>query len=124
MKKFIIFIAVLAFFLPVGAEQIASIEVTSSWTYFYNAQGKKYKTFSNSSIGHVLGYSSNILVTQSSSGSWIYVYDSDGKKICTKSASTVGDVIGVAGDTFTSRNGSWIYTWSKDGNKISTRSAH
>lgn len=122
MKKLFIALILAALSLPVMADQIASIEQTSSWVYLYNAQGRKYKALSTSSVGTVVGYSSSIFVSETQS--WIYIYDSDGRKIKTMSRSTVGTVIGVAGDTFTSRSGSWIYTWSKDGRKISTRSAH
>lgn len=122
MKKILITLGLFFSFLTMGAEQIASIDTTGSWVYLYNAQGKRFKTLSTSSVGEIKGYSSSIFVSRN--GSWIYVYDSDGKKITTLSVSTVGDVIGVAGDTFTSRNGSWIYTWSKDGKKLGTRSAH
>ena len=104
------------------AEQISNVEQSGSWVYFYNTQGKKYKTMSSSTVGVIKGFSSNIVVSQN--GSWVYIWDSEGKKIHTMSASTTGDIIGVAGDTFTSKNGSWIYTWDKKGKKINTRSAH
>lgn len=109
-------------FLKTMAEQISSVETSGSWIYLYNAQGKKYKSMSLSTVGEVKGFSSSFFVSQN--GSWIYIWDSDGKKITTLSKSTVGDVIGVAGDTFTSKNGSWIYTWNKNGKKINTRSAN
>lgn len=122
MKKFLIvvFFAVCSLF-PIAAEQISSIDVTPSWVYLYNSQGRKYKTLSVSTVGEVMGYSSSIIVTRK--GSWYYIYDADGRKVGTMSQSTVGDVIGVAGDTFTSRKGSWIYTWDKSGKKINTRPA-
>lgn len=122
MKKLLIAISLALAPVYVMGEQISSVETSGSWIYLYNSQGKKYQTLSSSSVGTVLGYSANILVTQN--GSWIYIWNSDGKKITTLSKSTVGEVTGVAGDTFTSRNGSWIYTWDKSGKKINTRSAH
>ena len=122
MKKFIIVILLAMFGISSKAEQISSVETSGSWIYIYNSQGKKYKTLSVSTVGNVMGYSSNFFVSQN--GSWIYLWDAEGKKINTMSKSTVGEVIGVAGDTFTSKNGNWIYTWSKDGKKLNTRSAH
>lgn len=122
MKKFLMAFTLLASPVCLFAEEISNIETSGSWIYLYNTQGKKYKTFSTSTVGTILGYSSKIFVSKN--GSWIYIWDADGKKINTMSQSTVGDVIGVAGDTFTSRNGSWIYTWNKNGKKINTRSAH
>ena len=122
MKKLIILL--LFIIISVGkmaAEQISSIEQTGSWVYLYDSKGKKYKTLSASSVGHVVGYSSTFFVSETQS--WIYLYDADGRKYKTLSKSSVGEVIGVAGDTFTSRSGSWIYTWDKNGKKINTRSA-
>lgn len=103
------------------AEEISSIETSGSWVYLYNAQGKKYKSFSASSVGRILGYSSSFFVAEN--GSWIYLYNADGKRYKSMSKSSVGEILGVAGDTFTSRSGSWIYTWNKDGKRISSRFA-
>ena len=121
MKKIFLILLLTMFGISSKAEQISSVEPSGSWVYLYNAQGRKYKTLSASSVGTVVGYSASFFV--SVSGSWVYLWDSDGKKYKTLSKSSVGDVIGVAGDTFTSRSGSWIYTWSKDGRKLNTRSA-
>ena len=122
MKKLLLIFLISMFGMTSKAEQISSVETKGSWIYIYNAQGKKYKTLSVSTVGTVMGYSSSFFVSQN--GNWIYLWDSEGKKINTMSKSTVGEVIGVAGDTFTSRNGNWISTWNKDGKKINTRSAH
>lgn len=122
MKKFLLG---LFLFLGVGtmsAEMISSVENSGSWVYLYNAQGKKYKTLSASSVGKVVGFGALFFVSEN--GSWIYLYDSNGNRYKTMSKSSVGDVIGVAGDTFTSRNGNWVYTWSRDGKKINTRYAN
>ena len=120
-KNFLILLLMMAGFSS-KAEQISSVEKNGSWIYIYNSQGKKYKTLSGSTVGTVLGFSSNFFVSQN--GSWIYLWDPEGKKYQTLSKSTVGDVIGVAGDTFTSKNGNWIYTWDKNGKKINTRYAN
>ena len=122
MKKLLLSLFMIPFSLGVFAEGISDIETSGSWIYIYNSQGKRYKTLSVSTVGTVLGWSSEFFVSKN--GSWIYLWDSEGKKYKTLSVSNVGDVIGVAGNTFTSRNGSWIYTWSKEGSKINTRSAH
>ncbi|MCH5217385.1 MAG: hypothetical protein J1F07_02345 [Muribaculaceae bacterium] len=122
MKRIILSLAMVMIAACAFAEVISQVEPAGSWVYMYNAQGKKYKTLSASSVGTVKGYSSTFFVSEN--GSWVYLWDSDGRKYCTLSRSSVGEVIGVAGDTFTSRSGSWIYTWSRDGKKLSTRSAH
>lgn len=122
MKKLLIVMTLLLGGLAAYAEEISSIEQSGGWVYLYNAQGRKYKSLSASSVGTILGYSSTFFV--STSGSWIYLWDADGRKYKSMSKSSVGDVIGVAGDTFTSRSGSWIYTWSRDGRKLNSRAAH
>lgn len=122
MKKILAIVLVLFMALPAAAETIASIDVTPSWIYLYNPQGKKYKSLSTSSVGQIAGYSSTFFVSKKSS--WYYLYDADGKQYKTLSVSSVGEVLGVAGDTFTSRSGSWIYTWSKDGRRLNSRAAH
>ena len=122
MKKIVLIIFLTMFGLSSKAELISNVETNGSFVYIYNSKGQKYKTLSSSTVGTVVGFSSNFFVSQN--GSWIYLWDSDGKKIKTLYKSTVGDVIGVAGDTFTSKNGNWVYTWDKDGKKINTRYAN
>lgn len=122
MRKIIAGLFLSLAIFAVSAEEISSVETSGSWVYLYNAKGRKYKSLSSSSVGHVLGFSSTFFVSES--GSWIYLYDADGKRYKSMSKSSVGDVTGVAGDTFTSRSGGWIYTWSREGKKISSRSAH
>ena len=107
--------------LSAGAQEISNIEVTSSWNYVYDANGKKICTLSRSQ-GEVVGYSSKFFVVRNRA--WYYFYTPTGKKFNTLSVSYVGDILSVSGDTFTSRNGSWIYTWSKEGKKISTRTSN
>lgn len=121
MKKLILLFALLLPGVAMVAEEISSVETSGSWVYVYNAQGRKYKTMSASSVGTVVGFSSTFFV--SVKGSWVYLWDAEGKKIATLSKSSVGEVTGVAGDTFTSRSGNWIYTWNSKGKKINTRSA-
>ena len=122
MKKFVLGLFFILAIMSVKAEVISSVERSGSWVYMYNAEGKRYKTLSSSTVGEIKGFGSTFFVSEN--GSWIYLWDSEGRKYKTLSRSTVGDVTGVAGDTFTSRSGNWIYTWSKDGRKINTRSAH
>ena len=122
MKKLILLFFLIIGSLAMSAEKISSVETSGSWVYLYNEKGQKYKSLSVSTVGNVLGYSSEFFVSQN--GSWIYLWNAEGRKYQTLSESTVGKVTGVAGDTFTSKNGSWIYTWNKEGKKINTRSAH
>lgn len=111
----------LCFATSVFSETLSNVETNGSWIYLYNENGKRFKTLSTSTVGTVLGFSSQFFVSRN--GSWIYLWDADGRRYKTMSVSTVGDVIGVAGNTFTSRNGSWIYTWDSQGKRINTRAA-
>ena len=120
MKKILLAIVLLFSCLSAGAQEIAYIEVTSSWNYVYDADGKKLCTMSRSQ-GEVVGYSSKFFIVRN--GAWYYFYTPTGKKFNTLSVSYVGDILSVSGDTFTSKNGSWIYTWSKEGKKTNTRTA-
>lgn len=122
MKKLLLVLFLLSGSFMMKAEQISNVETSGSWIYLYNAQGRKYKSLSASSVGTVVGFSSSFFVSEN--GSWIYLWDSEGKKFKTFSKSSIGNVIGVAGDTFTSRNGSWIYTWDKNGKKLNSRYAN
>jgi hypothetical protein len=121
MKKTFILFILLTTPLFMNALSISSIERNGSWYYLYDENGKRCNTFSASSIGDVVGWSSSFFVAQN--GSWIYLYDANGKRYKTLSKSSVGDVIAVSGNTFVAKNGSWIYTYDKDGRRISTRSA-
>ena len=120
MKKILTAIVLMMSFMTINAQDIANIEVEQSWTYVYDASGKKICTISNSQ-GQLVGYSYSFFVLKS--GAWYYFYTPTGKKFNSLSVSYVGEIISVAGNTFTSRNGVWIYTWSKEGKKINTRSA-
>jgi len=120
MKKIFTLFVLLFPFVCMHAQDIANADVTQSWTYFYDASGKKICTISRSQ-GELIGYSYSFFVLKN--GAWYYFYTPTGKKFNTLSVSYVGEIISVAGNTFTSRNGSWIYTWSKEGKKINTRSA-
>ena len=118
MKK-IVFGFILMFSLNVFGEQISTINQNGNWINLYNHSGKKYKTLSTSSVGTLVGYSSNFFITEH--GNWIYLYNSDGRKYKTLSKSSVGNVIGVGGNTFTTIKGEWIYVYDESGNKIHTR---
>lgn len=121
MKRFFAILIFIVTFTTAYTQMLSHVEHSGSWYYAYDNQGKKIATTSVSSLGDLLGWSSEIIVFKN--GSWIYITDAKFKKIKTLSASSVGDVIGVAGNTFTARNGAWIYTFDKTGKKISTRSA-
>ena len=120
MKKFLTALVLMMSCMTMNAQDIANIEVTSAWTYVYDASGKKICTISRNQ-GELVGYSYSFFVLKS--GAWYYFYTPTGKKFNTLSVNYVGDIMSVAGNTFTSRNGAWIYTWSKEGKKINTRSA-
>jgi len=102
--------------------QISYIDNDGRWYHVYDTDGKKITTLSKHSVGELVGWSAEIIVTKS--GSWYKILDPQGKTLKTMSEQTVGTVISVAGNTFTSRSGSWINIWDKTGRKISTRPAN
>jgi len=118
MKNIILTIALLCAALGLQAQKISYIEVTKSWCYVYDDNGKKVYTFSTSQ-GEVVAYSESFYILKKSG--WYYTCDAKGKKLHTFSVSNVGEVLSAAGDTFTSRKGGWIYTWDKNGKKLNTR---
>lgn len=67
-----------------SAEKISSVETSGSWIYLYDADGKRYKTISKSSVGEMAGVAGDTFTTRS--GNWIYTWDKNGKKIHTRSA--------------------------------------
>lgn len=105
-------------------KQISYVETSSSgsWYHVYDTNGKKITTLAQQSVGELIGWSAEIIVTKS--GSWYKILDPQGKTLKTMSEQTLGTVISVAGSTFTSRSGNWISTWDKTGKKLSTRSAN
>ncbi len=121
MKKLLTILVLLFSVANLQAQSISHIEITKSWYYIYDQDGKKIKTISTSH-GELKGYSSTFYIIKQGSAFYI-TYDATGKRLHTFGASSVGEILGASGDTFTSRNGVWIYTWSKDGKKISTRAA-
>ena len=125
MRKFVLLIALLVS-LSANAQQrqIAYVETSSSgsWYHVYDTNGKKITTLAQQSVGELIGWSAEIIVTKS--GSWYKILDPQGKTLKTMSEQTLGTVISVAGSTFTSRSGNWINTWDKTGKKLSTRPAN
>lgn len=71
---------------PLSAEEISSVETSGSWIYLYDADSKRDKTISKSSVGEVTGVAGATFTTWS--GNWIYTWDKNGKKINTHSATT------------------------------------
>ncbi|MCH5238407.1 MAG: hypothetical protein J1E95_11530 [Muribaculaceae bacterium] len=84
MKKLLIFLLLALFGLPSKAENISSVETNGSWIYLWDSEGKKYKTFSKSTIGDIIGVAGDTFTSKN--GSWIYTWDKNGKKINTRSA--------------------------------------
>ena len=125
MRKVILFVLLLMS-LSANAQQrqISYVETSSSgsWYHVYDTNGKKITTLAQQSVGELIGWSAEIIVTKS--GSWYKILDPQGKTLKTMSEQTLGTVISVAGNTFTSRSGHWINTWDKKGRKISTRPAN
>ena len=104
--------------------QISYVETSSSgsWYHVYDTNGKKITTLAQQSVGEVVGWSSEIIVTKS--GSWYKILDPQGKTLKTMSEQTLGTVISVSGNTFTSRSGNWISIYDKTGKKLSTHPAN
>ena len=102
--------------------QISHVDISGSWYHVYDTNGKKITTLANQSVGELVGWSSEIIVTKS--GAWYKIIDPQGKTLKTMAAQTVGTVISVAGNTFTSRSGNWLHTWDKTGKKLSSHAAN
>jgi hypothetical protein len=105
-------------------KQISYVETSSSgsWYHVYDTNGKKITTLAQQSVGELIGWSAEIIVTKS--GSWYKILNPEGKTLKTMSEQTVGTVISVAGSTFTSRSGNWISIYDKTGKKLSTHPAN
>ena len=119
---FFLITIVVSLFANAQQRQISYIDNAGSWYHVYETNGKKITTLAQQSVGELIGWSAEIIVTKS--GSWYKILDPQGKTLKTMSEQTLGTVISVAGSTFTSRSGNWISTWDKTGRKISTRPAN
>lgn len=123
MRKVIVFVLLLMSISAFAQQrQISYIDNAGSWYHVYDTNGKKITTLAQQSVGELIGWSAEIIVTKS--GSWYKILDPQGKTLKTMSEQTLGTVISVSGSTFTSRSGNWISTWDKTGRKISTRPAN
>ena len=125
MRKVIVFVLLLMSISAFAQQrQISYVETSSSgsWYHVYDTNGKKITTLAQQSVGELIGWSAEIIVTKS--GSWYKILDPQGKTLKTMSEQTLGTVISVAGSTFTSRSGNWINTWDKTGRKIFSRPAN
>ena len=122
MKALFLIIMFLGIFSNPQQRQISYIDNAGSWYHVYDTNGKKITTLAQQSVGELIGWSAEIIVTKS--GSWYKILDPQGKTLKTMSEQTLGTVISVAGNTFTSRSGNWINTWDKTGKKLSTRPAN
>ena len=125
MRK-VVFSILLLMSLSANAQQrqISYVETSSSgsWYHVYDTNGKKIATLAQQSVGELIGWSAEIIVTKS--GSWYKILDPQGKTLKTMSEQTLGTVISVSGNTFTSRSGNWISIYDKTGRKISSRPAN
>lgn len=121
MKK-TAFVLLFALMAQLMSGAISYIRRDGSWYKLYDEKGKSYKTLSASSVGSVIGWSSEFFIARN--GSWYIFYDAGGKRYRSASVSSIGEIVSVTGDTFTAINGSWVKTYSKEGKLISTRSAH
>lgn len=125
MRK-VVFSILLLMSLSANAQQrqISYVETSSSgsWYHVYDTNGKKITTLAQQSVGELIGWSAEIIVTKS--GSWYKILDPQGKTLKTMSEQTLGTVISVSGNTFTSRSGNWISIYDKTGLKISSRPAN
>ena len=60
------------------------VSQNGSWIYLWNAEGKKIKTMSKSTVGEVIGVAGDTFTSKN--GSWIYTWNKEGKKINTRAA--------------------------------------
>ncbi len=122
MRKIFLLLLLVSISALAQQRQISYVETSGSWYHVYDTNGKKIATLAQQSVGELIGWSAEIIVTKS--GSWYKILDPQGKTLKTMSEQTLGTVISVSGNTFTSRSGNWISTWDKTGRKISTRPAY
>ena len=123
MKKVLLFILLLVSLSAAAQQrQISYIDNDGNWYHVYDTDGKKITTLSKHSVGELVGWSAEIIVTKS--GVWYRVLDPQGKNISTMSEHTLGTVISVSGSTFTCRSGNWITIRDKNCKVISTRAAN
>ena len=125
MRKALLLIAlVVSVVANAQQRQISYVETSSSgsWYQVYDTNGKKITTLARQSVGELIGWSAEIIVTKS--GSWYKILSPEGKNLKTMSEQTVGTVISVSGNTFTCRSGNWITIRDKTGRIISTRPAN
>ena len=121
-KALLFFLLIIGLATNAQQRQISYVNNDGSWYHVYDTNGKKITTLAQQSVGELIGWSAEIIVTKS--GSWYKILDPQGKTLKTMSEQTLGTVISVAGSTFTSRSGNWISTWDKTGRKISSRPAN
>ena len=113
MKKVLLFILLLVSLSATAQQrQISYIDNDGNWYHVYDTDGKKITTLSKHSVGELVGWSAEIIVTP------------QGKNISTMSEHTLGTVISVSGSTFTCRSGNWITIRDKNCKVISTRAAN
>jgi hypothetical protein len=98
---------------------ISMIEHRRGWYDIYDAQGKKWKTLSDS-IGEVLGWSSLFFIVRRRG--WYDLYDELGRKYKTFSDS-IGLFVSISGETFIMHRNGWLDTYDRFGKKINTCSA-
>lgn len=119
MKRLVTIMVLLLMAVGMQAQkQISYIKADGAWYQVYDESGKKITTLSKQTVGTVMGWGTDFIVTVD--GAWVKTYDITGKKICTLSKQTVGEVISASGNTFTCRDGSWIKIYDKNGKKINT----
>ena len=121
-KLFLLFMLLLSISTNAQQRKISHVDTSGSWYHVYDTNGKKITILANQSVGELIGWSSEIIVTKS--GAWYKIIDPQGKTLKTMAEQTVGKVISVAGNTFTSRSGNWLHTWDKTGKKLSSRPAN
>ena len=122
MRKYLLFFMLLVSICAHAQQrQISYIDNDGRWYHVYDTDGKKITTLSKHSVGDLVGWSAEIIVTKS--GVWYRVLDPQGKNISTMSEHTLGTVISVSGSTFTCRSGNWITIRDKNCKVISTRAA-
>ena len=117
----VLFVCFASISMNAQQRKISHVDTSGTWYHVYDTNGKKITTLANQSVGELIGWSSEIIVTKS--GVWYKIIDPQGKTLKTMAEQTVGQVISVADNTFTSRSGNWLHTWDKTGKKLSSRPA-
>lgn|SRR5574344_488152 len=102
-------------------KSISNIERHGEWYRIYDDKGKEVKDLYVSSVGELIGVSSNHFIMKR--GVWIDLYNAYCKKYKSLYAPSIGTIISVNDNAFVARRSCWEDTYYWTGKKKFTRYA-